>query len=123
MDILFLSIIILFFIGASMLLYKFVADSVEGEGSLGINFSLPNCPKCGEKVPAVRTPTSTNQTLWDGWTCSNCGCEIDKWGKEINTAKTVTAQKLIEEKQVDFVKPFDEKGKTPVEKVFDENNN
>ncbi len=34
-----------------------------------------------------------------------------------------TAQKLIEEKQVDFVKPFDEKGKTPVEKVFDENNN
>lgn len=78
-------IILLLFIGVSILLYKIVVDLVKGKRSdWGINFSLPNCPKCGKKVPAIRKPTSNEQAMWGGWTCSNCGCEMDKWGKEIN---------------------------------------
>jgi len=122
MDILFLVIILLFCIGVSALLYKIVIDSVKQKGNWRINISLPNCPNCGVKVPAIRTPTSTRQALWGGWTCSSCGCEIDKWGKEMNTAKIEPEQKQIEETQTSFVKPFDEKGKTPVEKIFEENN-
>jgi hypothetical protein len=47
---------------------------------------------------------------------------MDKWRKEINTAEIETAQKQIREAQVNFVEPFDDKGKTPVEKIFKENN-
>ena len=122
MVIIFLLIILLIFTGISILLYKIVVDSVKGRNDWGVNLSLPNCPKCGKKVPAIRKPTSTRQAMWGGWTCSNCGCEMDKVGKEINTAENETAQKQIREAQVNFVEPFDEKGKTPVEKIFDENN-
>ncbi len=110
------------FVGGSILLYKIVVDSVKGKSDWGINLSLPNCPKCGKKVPAIRKPTSTHQAMWGGWTCSNCGCEMDKWGKEINTAEIETTEKQIREAQVSFVESFDEKGKTPVEKIFEENN-
>ncbi len=114
--------IIVLFVGLSILLYKIVFDSAKGKGDWGMNLSLPNCPKCGRKVPAIRKPTSARQAMWGGWTCSNCGCEIDKWGKEINIAKTKTTQKQITEEQVNFVESFDEKGKTPVEKIFEEMN-
>lgn len=122
MTILFLIIILLFCFGASVLLYKIIIDSAKGKGNWGINVNLPNCPNCVIKLPAVRSPTSVHQALWGGWTCSNCACEIDKWGKEINAAKNNTTQKQIQDVQVDFVNSFDEKGKTPVEKVFEENN-
>lgn len=47
---------------------------------------------------------------------------MNKWGKEINISKIETNQKQISEAQVSFVESFDEKGKTPVEKIFEENN-
>ncbi len=103
------------------MLYKIVVDSVKGKSDWGVDLSLPNCPKCGMKVPAIRKPTSTRQAMWGGWTCSNCGCEIDKWGKEINTAIIEPEQKQIREAQISFVDSFDEKGRTPVEKIFEEN--
>ena len=42
-----------------------------------------HCQSCHEALPQKRKPTSLNQLLWGGWTCSNCGAEVDKWGKEI----------------------------------------
>ena len=115
-------IILLSFVGVSILLCKIIADSVKGESDWGINLSLPNCPECQQKAPAIRKPTSIRQAMWGGWTCSNCSCEMDKWGKEINTGKIEIAQNRIREAQTNFVKAFDEKGKTPVEKIFEENN-
>lgn len=121
MTILLFIFILLFCIGLSVLLYKIIFDSAKGKGNWGINLSLPNCPKCGQKVPAVRTPTSIRQALWGGWTCSGCGCEIDKWGKEISSvAELQNIQKQIDQSQEGFIKPFDEKGKTPIERVFQE---
>jgi predicted RNA-binding Zn-ribbon protein involved in translation (DUF1610 family) len=43
----------------------------------------PNCPTCGTRQPAVRTPISLRQTLLGGWTCANCGTEIDRHGKAL----------------------------------------
>jgi hypothetical protein len=41
------------------------------------------CPSCGMPVPLFRTPTSLRQALRGGWTCSNCGTEMDREGNEI----------------------------------------
>ena len=60
--------------------------------------------------------------MWGGWTCRHCGCELDKWGQEVSPdSETGNFQKQIEQSPPDFIKPFDEKGKTPLEKVFEEN--
>jgi hypothetical protein len=42
-----------------------------------------NCPRCGTHLAAMRKPASTEQMLWGGWTCPNCGCKVDKYGREI----------------------------------------
>jgi hypothetical protein len=52
------------------------------KGRLGINTKRVRCPRCGKDLPIVRRPANAHQAMWGGWTCS-CGCEIDKWGKEI----------------------------------------
>jgi hypothetical protein len=41
------------------------------------------CPNCGIPVPTFRHPTSLRQALWGGWTCSNCGTEMDRGGREL----------------------------------------
>jgi hypothetical protein len=30
----------------------------------------------------VRVPKGMEETLWGGWTCPNCGCKVDKYGRE-----------------------------------------
>ena len=41
------------------------------------------CPNCGMPVPAFRNPTSLRQALKGGWTCSECGTEMDRFGNEL----------------------------------------
>jgi len=54
----------------------------------GINFNpLRSCPHCGAPLPLVRKPASSKQALWGGWTCQQCGTEIDKWGTPIQIGK------------------------------------
>jgi hypothetical protein len=61
-----------------------IRDTVRGRGNWGINLSPPgSCPECGASIPMVRVPRSSRQALWGGWTCEDCGAEIDKWGKVI----------------------------------------
>lgn len=50
----------------------------------GINLRRVSCPRCHALMPGVRKPSSTQQALWGGWTCEECGCEMDKWGREIS---------------------------------------
>jgi hypothetical protein len=49
-------------------------------------WATPNCPTCGTKQPAQRKPTSFRQMLWGGWTCKECGTEIDRHGQAIEKA-------------------------------------
>lgn len=41
------------------------------------------CPECGTPVPRFRNPTSLRQAFWGGWTCVECGTEMDRHGDEI----------------------------------------
>jgi hypothetical protein len=52
-------------------------------GEWGINLSKVHCPKCGDPMPRIRKPKNERQRLWGGWTCSKCGCEMDKYGVEV----------------------------------------
>jgi hypothetical protein len=49
----------------------------------GINLDAVVCPKCSTPLRYTRIPTSRRQALWGGYTCPNCACETDKWGREI----------------------------------------
>ena len=42
------------------------------------------CPNCGTIQPKARKPKNRKQTLWGGWTCNKCGCEIDAKGKMVD---------------------------------------
>jgi hypothetical protein len=53
----------------------------------GINFQRPKCPRCGELPRLFRHPRTLSQALFGGWTCRNCGCEFDCWGREILTGQ------------------------------------
>jgi hypothetical protein len=48
----------------------------------GITFSRKPCPRCGTMPPVVRVPKGLDETIFGGWTCSNCGCKVDKYGRE-----------------------------------------
>jgi len=54
-------------------------------GKMGVNLEVVACPQCGEIVPKIRKPANTKQLLWGGWTCSNCGAEMDKYGTKIKS--------------------------------------
>jgi len=42
------------------------------------------CPECGFFVPLIRRPKSFSQALWGGWTCEQCGTEMDRRGRELS---------------------------------------
>ncbi|WP_298420294.1 hypothetical protein [uncultured Kordia sp.] len=47
-----------------------------------INTKTVNCPKCREEQPKIRKPKGWYEILWGGNTCKNCGCKMDRFGKE-----------------------------------------
>jgi hypothetical protein len=60
-----------------------IRDSMRRRGKWGVNGAPTFCPNCGDAAPTVRKPASFPQALWGGWTCKECGCEFDKWGRRI----------------------------------------
>jgi hypothetical protein len=42
------------------------------------------CPKCKERLPRLRVPTSGRQFVHGGWTCPGCGTELDRLGRKID---------------------------------------
>ena len=50
----------------------------------GINLSSPiECPGCHRMHGQIRTPRNLRQALWGGYTCDQCGLEVDKWNRPI----------------------------------------
>lgn len=66
-------------------------DTIRQRGKWGINLKPTVCIECGTPMPTVRKPASWRQAMWGGWTCAECGFELDKWGrpteKQNNLAK------------------------------------
>jgi hypothetical protein len=60
-----------------------VRDTIRGKGRWGVNTKPVFCKNCGAKAPVVRKPKSLRETLWGGWTCDECGLEMDKWGEPV----------------------------------------
>ncbi|QDU27647.1 hypothetical protein ETAA8_27350 [Anatilimnocola aggregata] len=54
-----------------------------------INLKRVNCPECQTPLPTLRIPASAAQAQWGGWTCHQCGCQMDKWGTRQDSAKPV----------------------------------
>jgi hypothetical protein len=64
----------------------FLVSQTRKKGRYGIGEILNNkCPRCATAMPAVRAPASWQESLWGGWTCPNCGCKVDKYGRERST--------------------------------------
>jgi hypothetical protein len=61
-----------------------VAHGTVVKNRWGVNLEPVHCPRCNATPLRVRVPQSFNQFLWGGRTCRGCGCEIDKWGREIH---------------------------------------
>ena len=40
-----------------------------------------SCEQCGTQLPMIRKPTNTLQAAIGGWTCKNCGAEVDADGR------------------------------------------
>jgi hypothetical protein len=97
---------------------KIVIDSISRKGELGINLRSIICPRCGVKAELFRTPNLISKPTWGGGACSNCGCEMDKWGNEIVANGKIPHR--IEPIKIYPYTTFDERGKTPLERVFDD---
>ena len=57
------------------------------------------CPKCHFKLPFFRVST-WKQAFEGGWTCPNCGCEVDRKGKDLtkNIENKLYHEELIKER-------------------------
>jgi len=42
------------------------------------------CSRCGVTLPVRHKPNNLRQLLWGGWTCQECGTELDKWCQPVN---------------------------------------
>ena len=117
-------VVLLFFIFLAVLLVggfalKIIVDSVNRKGEMGINLRPLICPRCGVKTELFRTPHLINKATWDGGACSNCGCEMDKWGNKI-VADNEPNPHQIEASKTNPFTTFDEHGKTPLERVLED---
>jgi len=48
-----------------------------------VNIKKVHCPDCGKEQPKVRKPKNLRQAMWGGNTCTECGCEMDRFGKKV----------------------------------------
>lgn len=77
MNVLFIVLMSAVLTGVALVAYGTIAKN-----RWGLNVQKVNCPRCGQPMPVKREPVSRNQRLWGGWTCTTCGCDMDKWGRE-----------------------------------------
>ena len=50
---------------------------------LALILQLPDCPECGQKPSRFRWPSNGRQAVRGGWTCRNCGTEMDRKGRRV----------------------------------------
>jgi hypothetical protein len=84
-----------------------IRDTIRQKGRWGIALKLPKCGKCGAKMPFYRKPRSWHQVLWGGWTCAECGFELDKYGAPIPDRPEPAKWKLLEAAEAEEVEEMD----------------
>ena len=71
-----------------LIVMVFLLSLIKKDGpfkDLGVNIKRTHCPKCNEKQPIMRKPANQRQALFGGYTCKNCGVEMDKYGTEVDS--------------------------------------
>ena len=43
-----------------------------------------HCPECSSRLPMIRRPANERQWIHGGWTCRQCGVELDRFGMPID---------------------------------------
>ncbi len=66
-------------LGGGML---FLRKQLAAKSRWGVGALQADCPRCRTPLPIIRAPGSLHETLWGGWTCKQCGCQVDKYGRE-----------------------------------------
>jgi len=87
-DLLLVLVALAFLIAVAVLSWiglRFLARETTKKGKWGINRTAVHCPSCGSRMPKFRIPLTFRQGVWGGWTCSHCGCEMDKWGRKTDS--------------------------------------
>ena len=90
------------FVGVvSLFGFLIVRDTIRQRGMWGLPHKKAICGQCGTAMPMhFRIPTSWRQAMWGGWTCAECGFELDKFGrptKEQNTLAKWAVLQAVEE--------------------------
>lgn len=71
-------------------IYLVIRDTIRQRGRWGVCLGRPSCRQCATPAPLVRImPDNWQQILWGGWTCKECGIELDKYGWPIQTQKNL----------------------------------
>lgn len=82
MGVLFIVVAFSLLVGVVLIAYRSVIKN-----DLGINPDPVVCPRCNASRDSKRSLALRWRALWGGWTCPNCGCEVDKAGREAAAAK------------------------------------
>lgn len=81
MELLLIGMFLVVFLPLGLALFFVFATARRSRWGINFDASSTKCPNCGGAVPTLRKPASPRQALWGGWTCVQCGTEIDKWGR------------------------------------------
>lgn len=81
MEFLLIGMFVVVFLPLGVALFFVFATARKTRWGINLDASSTTCPNCGGAVPTLRKPASVRQALWGGWTCAQCGTEIDKWGR------------------------------------------
>ena len=75
----------LFILGGILLLVMLlVTHGTIFKTRWGINTATQiECPGCRKMHGQIRTPRNLREMLWGGFTCPQCGTEVDKWNRPI----------------------------------------
>ena len=83
-----LLLLLIFGVSVAALSLKLIFDFAKGKSRyLALNTEGLACPRCEQSLPLARRPADLRQAFWGGWTCSECGAEIDRYGTDISTEK------------------------------------
>lgn len=112
-----LSIFVLMLIGGYVLFI-----TLKGKGELDLGFTQPRCPNCGFEVPVEGDHQNHRKSGFTlSWTCPVCNQTTDAWGRiTANKRPRPLPEPDESSRPIDFGKLHDEHGKTPVERLLED---
>ena len=69
-------------VGISVSVAVMIVFAIAAKAQADVN-ARGGCPNCLTPVPRYRKPTSLRQAFFGGWTCENCGTEMDRKGLKL----------------------------------------